>query len=324
MQNLLTLPVSAAPVLASPVAPSPTSSHNGSENGLMLLGPSTAMATLWSQVRRLAPHVRTVLLTGSPDSGQEAVARLLLDLSFTPQRPFIVLTESDAEGRLAQACQAHAGPHDLFLFLPAVERLSPSGQQHLLRLLKTRRTRALSVVASTVEDLRSLASMGRFSGELAELLGTVRIGVPALKDRVEDVPMLLSQMLAQRSRALQGTAPPLSEELLRAAMQHAWPGNFHELSAVAQVLLDEYVSGSELRAADLVRALGNVQTPTPPTTSAVRMIKLDTVVQEHVYAVLRGCRGNKLKAAEVLGISRSTLYRMLDAATQNNSMSLAS
>ena len=288
------------------------------ELSVLLLGPSTAMSHLWSQVRRLAPHVRTVLLTGPPNAGQEATAHLLLELSSFPQRSFLHWRETEAEERLARISGLSTPPSEMFLFLPEVDRLSAAGQNGLLRLLRNRRARHVTVVAATLEDLRAMVSVGRFSGELAECLGAVRVNLPALKDRSEDIPMLLTQLLAYRSRSSSRGTPQLSEDLLRAAMQHPWPGNLRELSDVADTLLHEEEPFAELGAADLLRAVSLPQVPKPCGAPAVRMIKLDTVVQEHIYAVLRGCHGNKLRAAETLGISRSTLYRMLDAASLNS------
>ena len=281
------------------------------------------MSQLWTQIRRLAPHVRTVLLTGAPDAGQEAVARLLLDLSQHPRRQFIVLTETEAEDRLTRIQGPGTIPQDAFLFLPDVERLSAIAQNHLLRLLRTRRSSAFSMAASTSEELRALVSMGRFSADLAQALSFVRVPIPALKERVEDIPMLLTQTLAVRCHASQRPIPQLSEAVLKAAMQYAWPGNLGELSAVCNDLLAHSQPGQELTVADWEHAIAVERAPKRPTPP-VRMVKLDTVIQEHIYAVLRGCRGNKLRAAEVLGISRSTLYRMLDASSQNSPLPLAS
>ncbi len=296
---------------------------DSAELALTLLGPSTAMSQLWGQLRRLAPYARTVLLTGSPHAGQDAAARLLLDLSNLPQRPFVTLREGDTEERLGRATTLTSFPNEMFLYLPEVDRLSPAAQHGLLRLLRVRRSRFLSVAAATSEDLRVLAGLGRFSAELAEALGAVRVYLPSLSERVEDLPMLLGQMFSVRSQALLRPMTPLSEDFLRAAMQHSWPGNLRELSEVVESLLAQATPGQELRRADLQGALRTLLTPRP-SVAPVRMVKLDAVVQEHICAVLRGCRGNKLRAAEVLGISRSTLYRMLDSASQNSSLSLAS
>ncbi len=307
----------------TPDASQSTTVPASTDFALTLLGPSASMSHLWSQIRRLAPHVRTVLLTGVQDCGQEAVARLLLDLSQHPRRPFIVLNENDADDRLTRVHGSGALPQDVFLFLPEVGQLSPLAQNHLLRFLRTRRAGAFSVAASTSEDLRALVSMGRFSAELAQALGFVRVNVPCLKDRVEDIPMLLTQTLAARAHAAGRPVPQVSEPLLRAAMQHAWSGNLAELAVVAHELLANAVDGVELGLSDWARAIA-IERPTKPQPKQVRMVPLDTIVQEHICAVLRGCRGNKLRAAEVLGISRSTLYRMLEASTSDSELPLAS
>ena len=314
----------AAPRFASGSAPSfaPSSSFSA-EFAITLLGPSAAMSQLWVQLRRLAPHVRTVLLTGDAGCGQDAAARLLHDLAPCPQRPFLALHAGEAEERLGRASGFSSLPGEVFLFLPELDRLSSPAQQNLIRLLGMRRAQSLTVVAACGEDLRALASLGSFSAELAQTMGSVRVALPALRERPEDLPMLLSQMLASRSHALGTPLPQPSEELLRAAMQYAWPGNLPELSGVAEFMLDHADSKGELRAVDLQRALRHVKVQTPAPAVA-RMVKLDEVVQEHICAVLRACRGNKLRAAEILGISRSTLYRMLDAATQSHSVPVAS
>ena len=291
------------------------------EWALTLLGPSICMSQLWGQVRRLAPYIRTALLIGPAEAGQEAVARLMLDLSSNSRRPFLVLSPGSAEDRLGVSSPSI--PTEAFLFLPEVEKLSPGAQDNLLRLLRTRRPRALSVVAASSTDLRSEVSLGRFSAELADILTSVRIAVPSLHDRSDDIPMLLAQLIGLRCQAMDCPVPRISEDLLRAAIQHPWPGNLGELSAVVDRMLDQAIPGTELNAEFLRHAL---QQPTPEVVfpSNVRMIKLDTVVHEHILAVLRACSGNKLRAAEILGISRSTLYRILETAQKDIALPLAS
>ena len=100
-----------------PTRPQPSAS---ADLALTLLGPSPAMAQLWSQLRRLAPYVRTALLTGEQDCGQEAVARLLLDLSPQNRRSFVKITAAEAESRLVRSTNFSTLPSDLFLFLPDV------------------------------------------------------------------------------------------------------------------------------------------------------------------------------------------------------------
>lgn len=309
-----------------PIAPRPSlvQPSSSAELALTLLGPSPAMAQLWTQIRRLAPYLRTVLLTGEADCGQEAVARLLLDLSPQNHRHFLQLTAAEVEGRLLRASGLASFPPDVLLYLPDVHRLSRPAQEAVLRLLKMRRSRPFTTVAAAADDLRTLVGLGSFSSELADLLGGMRIALPTLKQRAEDLPMLIVQLLSQLASA-QGTCPPtVSETFLRAAMAHTWPGNFRELSQVLASL--NASAGTEpLQASDLQRTLAVQKATVYAEPAAVRMVSLDAIVQEHIAAVLHACHGNKLRAAETLGISRSTLYRMLDcaAATRTPALQLA-
>lgn len=295
------------------------------ELAVTLLGPSPAMAQLWSQMRRLAPYLRTVLLTGEAHCGQEAVARLLLDLSPHSNRPFLQLTAAEIEAKLLRPAGLVSFPSDVLLFLPDAENLSRAAGDALLRLMKMRRARPFTVVAATSEDLRTLVGVGRFSPELADALGAMRLALPSLSGRVEDLPMLISHTLAVQSTHTGRPAPQVTEDFLRAAMAHPWPGNLLELSETLAALC----AGNDrdvLRGADLHRALSSHRTGHAPEAASARMVSLDTVMQEHIVCVLRACHGNKLRAAETLGISRSTLYRMLDsgAASQPEALSLAS
>lgn len=290
-----------------------------------LLGPSTAMAQLWGQVRRIAPHLRAALLTGAADCGQEAVARVLLDLSPNPRRSFFQLSAAEAETRLLRPAGLTAIPADLFLFIPDVHRYSAEAQRSLLQLMRMRRSRAFTVVAATVEELGSLVAVGRFSAELADALSSVRVTVPSLRERVEDLPMLLAHLLETHRTDRNRPILKPTEPFLRAAMAHPWSGNFRELVRVVEAFCASARSEAELSAEDLEKVLAEQSRKSSAETMPIRMVSLDTVVQEHIGAVLRACRGNKLRAAEILGISRSTLYRMLDAASARNpSLPLAS
>lgn len=290
---------------------------------LTLLGPSTTMSQLWSQMRRLAPHMRTLLLTGAPDCGQEAVARLMLDLSPQPRRQFLVLPACEVQERLESLQLATSLASEIFLFLPDADQLAPDAQEVLLQFLRSRRNSDTAVVAAVSENLKSLVSLGRFSAELAEVLGAVRIAVPTLKERAEDLPMLLSQMVSMRCQSKQRPVTQIAEPVLRAAMQHDWSGNLRELFDTVTELLRLAGSKTEVGMAEWTRALSVHRLPKASLAPA-RMIRLDLVIQEHLYSVLRACSGNKQKAADVLGVSRSTLYRMLESAARETPLALAS
>jgi len=105
--------------------------------------------------------------------------------------------------------------------------------------------------------------------------------------------------------------PKLTQTFLDAARQHTWPGNLGEMRAIVEHLL-LHANDLPLDAEAFAAAVDSVPSGPPADRRAVRLIRIDQLIQEHVRAVLLACNGNKLRAAEVLGISRSTLYRMLD------------
>lgn len=285
----------------------------------LLLGPSAVAGQLWEQLRRVAPHFRTALLTGEPGSGAESAARVLYDLSPAAGRPFVVLHSAEAEERFKP--RTH-GIHEGVLFLPEADRLSPAAQAGLLRLLRQRGVNSIRVVAYARRGLRPLISAGTFSMELASSLGVVRIALPALRDRAEDIPLLASHLVQRHARTRNMQAPTLSADLLDAARKYSWPGNLDQLSSAIKWLLDHNDSPA-MQASDLEAALeatARVLAPEPPRT---RLVKLDEIVQEHIRAVLLACNGNKLRAAEILGISRSTLYRMLESQPGSGSLPIA-
>lgn len=287
-----------------------------------LLGPSASMMRLWSQIRLLAPHFRVALITGEPGTGAESVAQALHDLSSFADTPLLVLHSSEADRKLRNPSSLLAGSSRGAIFLSEIDRLAGHSQQALLRLIRLRRHRRIAVIASTTRDLRPLISSGAFSTELAAQLGALRLALPALRERADDIPLLASHRIQAEAARLSLPQPELDASFLTRATQQAWPGNLDQLRAVTAWLLQNRRQ-PVLTAADLDAALTEVHADPVPAEAPIRMVPLDRVVQEHVHAVLVGCNGNKLRAAEILGISRSTLYRMLDAASPATPASLA-
>lgn len=292
---------------AAPKAKSPEPSPDAQ----LLVGPSPAMARLWAQLRILAPHFRVALLTGEAGCGAEAVAQALHDLSAFAGTPLIQLRAADADRQLRRPGALLGNATRGALFVADVDRLTVPGQEMLLRLLRLRRHRRIAVIASTSADLRSLVSAGTFDGELFTHLSSLRLQIPSVRERVEDIPLLTNQ-LVQGEATLQGRRiPSFDPGFLTAVSEYTWPGNFPQMRLAVSWMVEH--SNGPLGPADLAAAIAEVRTE-PEPDAAVRMVPLDDIVQEHVRAVLIGCNGNKLRAAEVLGISRSTLYRMLEAA----------
>jgi DNA-binding NtrC family response regulator len=276
------------------------------------------MTQLRGQIHRVAPYFRTALLLGERNCGEEAAARILHQLSPLSHRPFVVLTPASAELLLSSAAGSSAtglsedATAQGMLYLPRPERLPAHAQTALLHLLRRHSSQVPRIVVFAERGLRPLVSAGSFSADLAEALGALRISVPPLRERKEDIPALLTHLLQQAAAQSGITPPQLAPDLLDATRKLSWPDNLTQLHAVATSLLD-HADKLILHAPDLTEALDLIPQAVLHDRRQVRMMRLDDIIQEHIRAVLFACNGNKLRTAEVLGISRSTLYRMLDA-----------
>jgi DNA-binding NtrC family response regulator len=163
--------------------------------------------------------------------------------------------------------------------------------------------REMRVIVGCESDLRGMLSTGRLRPSLASRLGSVEIRVASLRESPEDFEALAAAMLARVN-----PGATFSLEASEAMQRHRWPGNLAELwklvCAVARVQ-------GEVGVRDLP-AFAEAETPGEAET------RLEQVMRRHVFEVLQRCSGNKLRAAELLGISRSTLYRMLEAAGESS------
>jgi DNA-binding NtrC family response regulator len=304
-------------ILRFPSPRSTNAAHTGDE---ALLGPSAAIARVWSQMRRVAPHFRAAIITGEPGCGAEAAARSMHALSPVSNQPFIVLKAADADELLA-ASALHTILEGL-IFIPDIDKLTPAAQRGLIRKLRIRGRTPLRIVAAASTELRACVSAGRFSAELAELLGTVRIALPPLRERPEDIPLLAMHLIQRIAERLGLNVPTLAASFHNALITFAWPGNITQLDRTLSYLLAD--SDSDIFTAEhFVTAIGSIAETPQQQVAPIRMVRLEEVVQEHIRAVLVACQGNKLRASEILGISRSTLYRMLDGAVANSPFSLA-
>lgn len=296
--------IGAAPEMISK-SPSPT---------LWLAGSSVAITQLRAQIRRVAPYFRSALFVGEPGCGEEAAAQMLHQQSPLSQRPFINLKSVEAlslfEGARSEDALASVG----MFYISRPDQLPPIAQIALLSLVRKYGAQAPRIVAFAPRGLRPLVTTNGFSAELADLLGSLRIVIPRLRDRSEDIPQLLST-LVQRIAAQSGAPlPQLAHDLVDSARLFPWPGNLPQLHSAAKGLL-ERANQHTLHAPDLDAVLGSISQPALPRHREIRMIRLDDVIQAHIRSVLFACNGNKLRTAEALGISRSTLYRMLDIPT---------
>ena len=325
-------------------SPSLASATQSNQCAPVLLGDSLSIRRLRSQIQRIAPYFRTALLRGETGSGKQLVARAIHALSPTADGPFIVanasaLAQSVTSGENSRSVSSPSAAsllesvHDGTLYIESVGELPFALQAALLRFIRVceerrnvpqpagrsefRRTEPARIdtriLASTDRDLRVLAAIGQFRQDLYARLSAVEILVPPLRQRVEDIPVLAAWLL-RRIADETGQAPKLlAKSTLVQLQERLWPNNLRELERViAQAAA--LAEGAVVEPRHLLALVepASAASPRPP---AIHIERLHDVIQQHVLDVLTRCGGNKLRAAELLGISRSTLYRMLDASS---------
>jgi serine/threonine-protein kinase PknK len=297
-----------------------------------LIGGSPVMRALYADIERAARSSALVLITGESGTGKELVAREIHARGQRPDEPFLsencaaladTLLESELFGhRRGSFTGATTDRRGLFqlaargtLFLDEVGDMSATMQSKLLRVLQEGSVRPVGgdaplpvscrVIAATHRDLRALVAAGQYREDLYYRLDVLRIHVPPLRQRPEDVPALLAHVLESQSE-LPVEVTPKALELL---VGYAWPGNVRELENEARRLaaLGEtkltvrHLSPEVAKGRGLVRASGNYSGKT-----------LGEVEREMVVAALRETGGNKARAARQLGIPKTTLYHLLE------------
>ncbi|MFO0092837.1 MAG: sigma-54-dependent transcriptional regulator [Gemmatimonadaceae bacterium] len=295
----------------------------------------------WSEVLRMAemvaPTDSTVLITGESGTGKEVIARYIHELSTRGEHSFLsincgALPESLLESELFGHVKGSftgavkdktglvaAADHGTF-FLDEIGETTPSTQVKLLRVLQQREvipvgaTESVAVntrvLAATNRDLEDEIKRGSFRADLFYRLNVIAVHLPPLRQRAEDIPLLAESFLA-RSAQLRGEQPKeMADETLDAMMAYAWPGNVRELeNALERAAI--LSNGDTLRADALpervtarrAEPLVSERAPVTPT--------LEAIERAYIQWVLQNEGGNKSRAADMLGIDPSTLYRKL-------------
>ena len=302
-----------------------------------MIGRSAALQRLQVFLERVAATTSTVLLLGESGTGKELAAGLVHALSPRAGKPFVAincaaiaetLLESELfgheKGAFTGAVSQHDGvftrAHGGTLFMDEVGELSPGAQARMLRVLENRTltrvggTREMTVdvrlVAATHRDLRQLVREGRFREDLLYRLSVIQTELPPLRERRDDIPLLTEHFLRvigeRVGRRVERVAPAALEVLCR----YRWPGNVRELRNVierALVLGD----GATLETDDLPPELLLVAPPAATSAAGVVVRPLAELEREAIAAALAATAGNKARAAALLGIDRTTLYRKL-------------
>jgi DNA-binding NtrC family response regulator len=300
-----------------------------------MVGRSPLMLEVYAKIRRIAPHFRTVLVTGATGTGKELAAKALHRLSPAARGPFIVcncsalvenLVESElfgyVRGAFTGATQDKVGMFEHAdggsIFLDEIGELAPAAQAKLLRVLQNRQVQRVGsltprnidvrVIAATHRDLKKMVREGHFREDLYYRLGVVEIPMPVLANRREDLPLLERYFIQKFSAEYNKPIAGLVRRAQTRLATYPWPGNVRELENVIgnacmmtdANLIDINDLPDRLRG-PLTEELGGDETFLP----------LEELQRRHILRVLEGVGGNKARAAEVLGIGRATIYQLL-------------
>jgi len=272
------------------------------------MGASPGWRRLQVQANLVAPHLRVAAIEGEQGAGKQTLARYLHARSPLAHTEF---QRRDAREWLATEADRHALAG--FLYLERADLLAAPGQYLLLGVLKAMQDRPVGravLVASSESSLRYMAARGLLMPDLAFRLTAVRFSIPPLRQRREDIAPLARILLDRICARYRHRPVTLAPAAMTRLLQHAWLGNVRELESVLEAALLEMDEGV-IRPGDLAISLEPEvkQAPAAPETEP---LNLDAVIRRHVNRVLELSRGNKVRAARQLGISRSTLYRILD------------
>jgi DNA-binding NtrC family response regulator len=301
-----------------------------------LVGQSHQMVEIYKLIARMAALETTVLIEGETGTGKELVARAIHGASGRAARPFVVvdcaalpetLFESELFGHERGAFTgAFATRRGLLetsaggtCFLDEIGELTAPLQAKLLRTLQERSVRRVGgndeipfdvrVVVATNRDLRKLVADGGFRDDLYYRLNVVTITVPPLRERASDIPLLAQHFLEVFARRTGRVVKRLAPESVALLAGYRWPGNVRELAHVIE-RATALSSSETLLPDDFPSHLGEERDRAPRLPA--EGMTLEDVKRWYVNKVLEESGGNKLRAAELLGIDRRTLYRILE------------
>ena len=301
-----------------------------------IIGESASMRQVFETIQQVAPSRATVLIAGATGTGKELIAKAIHNLSPRKNGSFIAvhaaalptsLLESELfgheRGAFTGAVERRAGRFELAdggtLFLDEVGELEPQIQVKLLRVLEERafervggaKTLQVDVrlVAATNKDLKKLVSEGKFRDDLFYRLSVVAVDLPLLRERRDDIPLLVKSFLDEFSRENGKQVRELTPEAMNLLLAYDWPGNVRELrNAIEQMVV--LARGERLTVRDVPAAIRGGADLTKINVVRGGMTVEDAERQLIVQA-LKETNGNRTKAAQRIGISRLTLHLKL-------------
>ncbi|OFW32993.1 MAG: hypothetical protein A3G76_10390 [Acidobacteria bacterium RIFCSPLOWO2_12_FULL_65_11] len=310
----------------------------------VVVGPSARMRAVFEFLRVIGSSDSTVLVTGESGTGKEVMASLIHQNSRRRHQPLVAvscalfsetLIESELfgheRGAFTGAITDWPGRFELAqggtIFLDDIDDVPLAMQVKLLRVLQNRTIERLGgtrtvpidvrVVAGSKRDLKQLVAEGRFREDLYYRLNVLPIALPPLRERPEDVPVLMPHFLERYFRRRNENVPAISDAVKQAFMRYAWPGNVRELESACERIAQTCSCGTVrvgcLSASVLFRAgeqTADAASPVLPASSAAPISLDDRLREVEVNLIswaLKASGGNKSRAAELLKIKRSTL-----------------
>ncbi len=308
-----------------------------------IVAKSSVMQSIMELVKQVAPSRATVLLTGESGTGKEVIAKALHDESFRTGKFVAVhcaalpatLLESELfgheKGAYTGANEMRKGRFELAsggtLFLDEIGEIDLSTQVKLLRVLESRTferlggtetlTSDVRIVAATNRDLAKMVAEGTFREDLYYRLNVVSINLPGLRERKEDIPLLVKHFVDIVCKDNNRSVLQITPQAMELLEKYDYPGNIRELRNTVERMV-VLARGDTLDTADLPPQIrdhkDNVHVLANPSAATEESVKLDLGGNERklIEQALISAKGNRTRAAEILGISRRTLHRRLN------------
>jgi DNA-binding NtrC family response regulator len=304
-----------------------------------LIGRSEKMEQVFDLVARVSDLPANILILGESGTGKELIARAIHFNSARARGPFVTLNCAAVPGALLESelfgyvrgafTDAKKDRHGLFLeasggtlFLDEIGEIAVNLQAKLLRAIEEKEVRPLGsnksekvdarLVSATNRNLEQRVQEGSFRQDLYYRLNVIRVELPPLRERTEDIPILVEHFIQKFAAQAKRNVTGIDNDALRALVSHRWPGNVRELEHTIEraVLMGKR---NTIGIDDLPQPIIPVTQNDAPLEKALATgYTLQRLEREYIKRVLENTKGNKTEAARILGVDRTTLYRKLE------------